>query len=80
MLAELSAAEKAVGLKQSRKAIREERAKRVFLAGDADPLIIEPVQAECELMGVPVVREYTMGQLGRACQIHVGASVVAELA
>ena len=42
MLTELATQEKVVGVKQSRKAIREGRAKRVYLACDADPAITEP--------------------------------------
>lgn len=68
-----------VGVKQSRKAIREGRACRVFLASDADPSIIGPLAAECAAAGVPVETGRTMAQLGRACGISVGASAAAEL-
>ena len=66
-------------MKQSRKAVREGRAKRVYLACDADPAITEPVAVSCEAAGIPVETEHTMAQLGRACRITVGASVVAVL-
>ena len=46
-MTELASQEKVVGVKQSRKAIRENRAKRVHLAGDADPAITDPVAAAC---------------------------------
>ena len=75
----MGAEKRVVGVKQSRKAIREGRARRVYLAGDADPAITEPVRAECAAAGIPVEREQTMAQLGRACGIAVGASVAAEL-
>ena len=39
MILELASQEKVVGVKQSRKAIREGRVKRVYLACDADPAI-----------------------------------------
>ena len=68
-----------VGVKQSRKAIREGRARRVYLACDADPAITEPIAAECAAAGIPVETGRTMAQLGRACGIAVGASVAAEL-
>ena len=68
-----------VGVKQSRKAIREGRARRVYLAGDADPALVEPIAAECAAAGIPVETGRTMAQLGRACGIAVGASVVVEL-
>lgn len=68
-----------VGVKQSRKAIRGGRARRVFLASDADPAITGPLAAECAAAGIPVETGKTMAQLGRACGIAVGASVAVEL-
>ncbi len=68
-----------VGVKQSRKAIRDGRVRRVFLASDADPALTEPIAAECAAAGIPVETGRTMVQLGQACGIAVGASVVAEL-
>ena len=79
MLTELASQDKVVGVKQSRKAIREGRVKRVFLACDADPAITDPVAKSCQENGIPVEDGYTMVQLGHACRITVGASVVAVL-
>lgn len=47
MILELASQEKVVGVKQSRKAIREGRVKRVYLACDADPAITTPVAEAC---------------------------------
>ena len=80
MISELASLDKVIGVKQSRKAIREGRAKRVFLACDADPAITDPVAEACHTAGIPAEDRYTMAQLGHACQITVGASVVAILA
>ena len=79
MISELASQEKVIGVKQSRKAIRDGRAKRVYLAVDADPAITDPVAAGCEKAGIPVETGHTMAQLGQACHITVGASVVAVL-
>ena len=79
MLTELASQDKVVGVKQSRKAIREGNVKRVFLACDADPAITDPVAESCQESGIPVEDSYTMAQLGHACRITVGASVVAVL-
>ena len=79
MITELASQEKVIGVKQSRKAIREGRAKRVYLACDADPAITEPVAASCAEAGIPVETDYPLAQLGQACRISVGASVVAVL-
>ena len=43
MISELASQEKVIGVKQSRKAIREGRARRVYLACDADPRVVEPL-------------------------------------
>ena len=79
MITELASKEKVIGVKQSRKAIREGRATRVFRALDADPAITDPVAVVCEETGIPVETGHTMAQLGQACRISVGASVVAIL-
>ena len=79
MISELASKEKVIGVKQSRKAIREGRARQVFVACDADPAITEPVVQSCAAAGIPVEETYTMAQLGQACRITVGASVVAVL-
>ncbi len=79
MLTELASQEKVIGVKQSRKAIREGRACRVYLACDADPALTEPLAESCARSGIPTEPGCTMEQLGKACHITVGASVVAIL-
>ena len=79
MLTELASQEKVIGVKQSRKAVRGGLAKRVYIACDADPAITDPVAQSCEEAGIPMETSYTMAQLGHACRITVGASVVAVL-
>ena len=61
MISELASQEKVIGVKQSRKAIREGRAKRVYLACDADPAITEPVAASCAEAGIPVLHTVPAG-------------------
>ena len=79
MLKALQAKEKVAGVKQSKRAIREDLAKEVFLAADADPALITPLARLCEEKGVPVHGEFTMRQLGQAAGIQVGAAVVTLL-
>ena len=79
MLTELASSNRVVGVKQSRKAIREGRAARVFLAADADPAITEPIGEVCADQGIPVWGEATMAQIGQACRITVGAAVAVVL-
>ena len=79
VFAELAAQEKVIGVKQSRKALREGLVCQVYLACDADPAITGPVAESSAEAGIPVDGGHTMAQLGRACRITVGASVVAVL-
>ena len=79
MNTELASQDKVNGVKQTRKAIREGRASEVYLACDAAPAITEPVAESCAASGIPVNMEHTLAQLGHACRITVGASVVAVL-
>lgn len=77
MLTELTSREKVIGVKQAARAIRDGRAKWVLLACDAEERVIDPIRQACG--SIPVEEGHTMAQLGRACGIAVGASVVAVL-
>ena len=77
-LLELETEQKVVGVKLKR-ALREGRAQRVFLAEDADPHLIAPVVQLCSQCQVPCTWVSTMEDLGRACGIHVGAAAAAVI-
>ncbi len=79
MLRELLNQPKVVGVKQSRRAIREGRAIRVLLAADADPALTQPLAELCGQQGIEAESGFTMEELGRAAGIQVGAAVVALL-
>jgi large subunit ribosomal protein L7A len=79
MLCELHTRDKVVGLKQLRKALSEGRAAKVFAAADADPKLTGPVKELCVKAGVPLEEVPTMAELGKACDIEVGAAVAALL-
>ncbi len=79
MLRELMCQDKVVGVKQSRRAIREGRAERVLLASNADPALVEPIEQLCREREVDVDGRFSMEELGRAAGIQVGAAVVALL-
>ena len=79
MLDELAAREKIVGIKQLRKALRDETAAKVFVAKDADPKITDPILEICRANGITVEETETMAELGKACGIEVGAAVAAIL-
>ena len=75
MLEELKNGTKVVGAKQTRRALNEDRAIRVYFAADADPALWEPIVALCEEKGVPAAEVKSMKELGHACSISVSAAV-----
>lgn len=79
MIEELASIDKVIGVKQSRKVVRDGRARKVYLACDADPALIEPIAQACREQDVAVDMDYSLSQLGLACGITVGAAVVAVL-
>lgn len=79
MLNELTNADKVVGAKQARRALASDRAKRLYLAKDADPQLTQPLADEAGKRGVEVVWADTMRALGKACGIAVGTSVCAAI-
>ena len=79
VLSELAAGPIVVGIKQSTRAAREGRAKKLFFALDADPMVLKPLEALCAEREIPSVCDCSMAQLGEAAGIAVGASVVALL-
>ena len=79
MLSELKQGSKVVGVKQTKRAINDGKAVRVFLAEDADPRVTDPIAVLCEERAVPVERVAQMKELGSACGIAVGSAVAALL-
>lgn len=79
MLSKLSTEDKVVGIKQSKKVIKEGRAAAVFVAADADARVKDPICALCSEKGVETVSVPTMKELGEACGIEVGAAVAVLL-
>ena len=79
MLTELKQKAKVAGVKQTRRAIQDGRAKCVYLAQDADPRVVEPVEALCTEHSIPVERVPSMRELGAVCGIAVGCAVAAAV-
>ena len=76
---ELTNSARVVGVKQVRRALSAGRAKRLYLARDADPQLTRPLAEQAGAQGVEAVWLGSMRELGRACGIAVGAAVAAEL-
>ncbi len=68
-----------VGAKQLRKALSSGRARRVYLAKNADPAITEPLEALCQQNRIPCAWVKSMKDLGEAAGIEVGAAAAAAV-
>ena len=79
MLTQLENNAKVVGAKQTKRALRDGKATKVFLAKDADPILTESVEATSHEHQIEVVWIDTMKELGHACGIAVGAAVAATI-
>ncbi|HHV07966.1 MAG TPA: 50S ribosomal protein L7Ae-like protein [Firmicutes bacterium] len=75
MLDELrTARKKTVGTKQTLKAVQKGIARRVYVAKDAEPHVVNPVLTLCQESDIPCDYADSMKALGRACGIQVGAA------
>lgn len=77
MLSELSSPNKVVGAKQVKRALNDGRVKKIFLAGNADPRVTQPLAQTAVNQRVAVELVPTMKELGEACGIAVGSAVAA---
>ncbi|VFU14452.1 K-turn RNA binding protein; alternative ribosomal protein L7A [anaerobic digester metagenome] len=68
-----------VGTRQTAKMIENNSAREVYLARDAEERIVLPIIQACKEKGLPVYYVETMAELGKACQIKVGAAMCAIL-
>jgi large subunit ribosomal protein L7A len=66
-------------MKQVKKAIANERVRKVYLACDAEPHVTNPIGELCREYQIELDVRHTMAELGRACEIDVGAAAVAVL-
>ena len=78
-ISELSAAKKVVGLNQTKKAVNNGKAIKVFAAKDADEMFLLQIKRLCENKPVIVDLNMTMEELGSACKIDVGCAVCAVI-
>ena len=75
----LQAEKRAVGVKQTEKAVAKNNAAVVYVAADADERITERLLELCRANDVKVVEMASMNDLGKACGIHVKAAAAAVL-
>ncbi len=78
MLEQLKEAkQKVAGARQTIRALESNVALIVYVARDAEEKVLSPVLFLCEQGNVPVHFVDSMEQLGKACNIKVGAAVAA---
>ena len=65
---------KVIGAKQTLKAIKNDNAETVYIAEDADKKVTKPIIEACLESGLEPVFVATMQELGRMCDIDVGAA------
>jgi len=79
VLEELKNARKAVGIKQTTRAVESNQAQKVYIALDADEKVVGPLKELCMANSIEIKYVESMKQLGKACGIDVGASAVCLL-
>ena len=79
MLEVFKSGNKAIGIKQSIKAVENKTAKVVYIARDADEKITGSLKELCLVNSIETIYFDTMKQLGKACGIEVGASAACTL-
>jgi large subunit ribosomal protein L7A len=66
-----------VGFRQTMKALENNSAQVVYVAGDAEERVTSLVLQLCKEKGIQVYHVDTMSELGKASNIKVGAAVAA---
>ncbi len=74
-----SSKKKVVGIKQTRKAIKEGRAEAVYLAKDVDHHLFREIKKLCQDHHIEIYYAETMKELGKACSIDIKAATAAIL-
>ena len=73
------AEQRAVGVKQTQKAVARQAAEMVFIASDADERVTDKLLEMCQANNVPTITTESMLEIGRACSINVKAAAAAVL-
>lgn len=79
MLDDLKHYKKAVGVKQSTKAVEGGLAAKVLIAKDCEQRVVKNIIELCEKQLVPITYVDSMKLLGKACGIDVEAAVACIL-
>jgi large subunit ribosomal protein L7A len=79
VLDSLKNSKKAIGLKQSLRALENDTVKMLFIARDADERVVRPLIEQSKKKNVEVQFVDTMKQLGKVCGIEIGAAAASLL-
>jgi large subunit ribosomal protein L7A len=68
---------KIVGLKQTLRAIQQDKIREVYIANDIEDHIVRKITDSCREKGIPLIPAgVNQKELGRLCKIEVGAAMV----
>ncbi len=79
MLENLQHEKKIIGIKQTAKALKQDKVKTLYIAEDAEAHLIQQLMELAKEKGVEVIKIDSMRKLGKACEIEVGAAAAAAL-
>ncbi|HHU77052.1 MAG TPA: 50S ribosomal protein L7Ae-like protein [Firmicutes bacterium] len=68
-----------VGMRQTIKAIENNTVRAVYIARDAEEKVTSAAVRSCTEKSIPLFYVDTMAELGKACNIKVGAAMAAIL-
>ena len=68
-----------VGLKQVLKGLSCDMFSKIYIASDVDEVIRQKVIAACNQTGLKYEEDFSMIELGKACDIDVGAATAGIL-
>lgn len=79
MLSELLKNKHVIGLKQTTRAVKNNTAKTVYIAADAESRVRDPLFQLCIECDVPVIEVPSMKEMGQALGIEVNTAAAAIL-
>lgn len=79
MLENLQHEKKIIGIKQTAKALKQDKVKTLYVAEDAEAHLIQQLIELAKGKDIDVIKVESMKKLGKACEIDVGAAAAAAL-
>ncbi|NLY77629.1 MAG: 50S ribosomal protein L7ae-like protein [Tissierellia bacterium] len=78
-MASADTSKRVVGTKQVKRALKNDKVEKVYVARDAEKRVVEEIIEICKNKGIEVVYVETMKKLGQQCNIDVRAASAALL-